>query len=163
MSKQLRKTIVIPFTTDSKDEEVIINVSWDILEKVERVYGTSAEYVAAQILVNLAHVQRHKIAQVLQLWCQGKNDNLKQVDIAEAVQTSSQKQFYIYVGMVQAAVLWSIRGPEGNPLITDQEFDLLIAGEDIPPKPPIDQPNESEGGQSKPKKPRAATSKKRTG
>lgn len=163
MSKQLRKTIVIPFTTDSKDEEVIINVSWDILEKVERVYGTSAEYVAAQILVNLAHVQRHKIAQVLQLWCQGKNDNLKQIDIAEAVQTASQKQFYIYVGMVQAAVLWSIRGPEGDPLITDQEFDLLVSGEDIPPKPQIDNSKLPEGGQAKPKKPRAATSKKRTG
>jgi len=94
---QLRKTIVIPFSTPNKSDEVIVNVSWDILEKVERAYGTSAEYVAVQILPNIMHVQRHKLAQVLSMWVQGKTE-LKQVDIVEAVQTASQAQFYSYIG-----------------------------------------------------------------
>lgn len=163
MNSQLRKTIVIPFTTYEKSEEVIINVNWDILEKVERVFGTSADYVATMILTNIFHVQRHQIAKVLGLWCQGKNEKLKQVDIAEAVQTCNQKQFIIYIGMIQAAILWSIRGPDGQPLINDLQFDKLIAGEDLeePPKSDESKTTEDKAG-DKPKKPRSGTSKKRT-
>lgn len=156
MKAQLRKTIVLPITTFEKSDEVIINVSWDILEKVERIYGTSAEYVATQILANIFHVQRHKISQVLQAWCQGKTE-LKQVEIAEAVQTASQEQFIQYIGMIQAAILWSIRGPDGLPLISDENFDKLIAGQDLDAQPEVEAPKPS-GGTSK--KPRAGTSKK---
>lgn len=159
MRQQLRKSIVIPFQTHDKEFEVKVNVNWDILEKVERAYGTSAEYVATMILTNGMHVQRHKVSQVLQLWCH--SEDIKQVDIAEAVQTCSYKQFDRYVGMLQAAILWSIRGPEGLPLITDAQFDQLVAGEDInSEESPIQKAKSSEA--TKPKKPRAATSKKRT-
>lgn len=155
---QLRKTIVIPFTTFEKTDEVIINVSWDILEKVERIYSTSAEYVASQIFPNIAHVQRHKIAQVLALWAQGKT-KLNQGEIHEAVQTASQDQLYRYIGMIQAAILWSIRGTDGSPLISDKQFDQLVSGEDIDID---DTPKQADTGSTTAKKPRAATSKKRT-
>ena len=158
MKAQLRKTIVIPLSTYEDSDEVIINVNWDILEKVERVYGTSSEYVAVQILPNIMHVQRNKISQILQLWCQGKTE-LKQVEIAEAVQTASQEQFIQYIGMIQAAILWSIRGPDGLPLISDENFEKLIAGQDLDQQPEVEAPKASG---DKPKKPRAGTSRKRT-
>lgn len=165
---QLRKSITFPVSTMEKSGEVIVNVSWDLLEKVERTYGTSAEYVATQILPNIFHVQRHKLAQLLQLWFQGRIaeepkgvPQFSQIEIAEAIQTSSQEQFIRYIGMIQAAILWSIRGPEGLPLINDEQFDLLVAGKDIDAsETPVQKA--PEGSSDKPKKPRAATSKKRT-
>jgi len=163
MKQSLRKTIVLPIQLENSIEEVLINVDWDILEKVERVYNTSAEYVAAQILVNVAHVQRRHVAQILCLWCQGKT-KLKQVEITEAVQTADQDQLYRYVGMIQAAVLWSIRGADGKPLITDAQFDQLVNGEDIEQSEDEDPatgaaPSKKPG--EKAKKPIAGTSKKR--
>jgi hypothetical protein len=159
---QLRKTIVIPFSTFDKTDEVIINVSWDILEKVERIYSTSAEYVASQIFPNIAHVQRHKIAQILAVWSQGLT-KLKQVEIHEAVQTCSQEQLYRYIGMIQAAILWSVRNGKGMPLISDKQFDALVNGEDIDlDENEQDQEEQKPEDAIKPKKPRAATSKKRT-
>lgn len=157
---QLRKSLVFQISTSEKNGEVIVPVSWDILEKVERTYGTSAEYVATQILPNIFHVQRHKIAQLLQLWFQGKTD-FQQIQVAEAVQTAPQETFIKYIGMVQAAILWSIRGPDGQPLISDKQFDQLVNGEDInQDETPVQSP--AKNGADKPKKPRAATSKKPT-
>lgn len=164
MKQSLRKSIVLPIQLENSIEEVLINVDWDILEKVERVYNTSAEYVAAQILINVAHVQRRHVAQILCLWCQGKT-KLKQVEITEAVQTADQDQLYRYVGMIQAAVLWSIRGADGKPLITDKQFDQLVNGEDIDQGENETQSPSTASGKKpgeKAKKPTAGTSKKRT-
>lgn len=165
MRQSLRKAITLPIQLDDSIEEVIINVDWDILEKVERVYNTSAEYVAAQILLNVAHVQRRHVAQILCLWCQGKT-KLKQVEITEAVQTADQDQLYRYIGMIQAAVLWSIRGADGKPMINDIQFDALVEGKDLEDddntKPKSGAEKETKKPGEKAKKPIAGTSKKRT-
>lgn len=156
MKSQLRKAIHLPIYLDGKTEEVLINIDWDILDKIEQVYNSSADYVVSQVLANIYHVQRRHVAQLLCLWCQGKT-NLKQVEIAEAVKTASQSQFYRYIGMIQAAALWCIRGEDGKPMITDAQFDALVEGRDLDEDEKPAEKKEPKAGDTKPKKPRKAT------
>lgn len=122
----LKKDIIIPIL----DEEVIVPVDFNVLDKVERVYGVTAEIAAAVHLADTMRIQRRHLAQVISLWVQDKTD-MKPSKVLEAVMTAPQGLIARYAGMIQAAVLYSIRGDDGKPLITDEQFDLLVHGQDI--------------------------------
>lgn len=122
----IKKTILIQI----KEEEVCVDVDFSIIEKVERVYNCTAEVAAAIHLTDMMRIKRSQIAQVISLWVQGKT-KCNPSDVNEYVQTASQKSLYKFAGMIQAAILFSIRGDDGQPLITSDQFDKLINGEDI--------------------------------
>jgi hypothetical protein len=149
----IKKTIIIPIF----DDEIIVNVDFSIIEKVERVYDKTAENVAAFDLVNIARIRRSQIAQVICLWVQGKT-TIKTSLVNEAIQTCSQTDLYRFVGMIQAAILYSIRGQDGKPLITSEQFDALVSGQDIEVEPTA----QSQDAKPSEKKPRKATSGKPT-
>jgi hypothetical protein len=137
------------------EEEIVVAVDFSIIEKVERIYQCSAELAAAMYLSDPIRVQRRLVSGVIALWLQGKT-KLQPTTITEAVMTCSQKQLARYTGMIQAAILHSIRGDDGKPLINDEQFDLLVNGEDLPAAPSKAAPGK------KPAASRAATSRKRT-
>lgn len=141
------------------EHEIIVPVNFELIEKVERVYGCTAEVAAAVHLSDPMRIQRRMISAVISLFVQGRAKGVGPSEVTESVMTCSQKQLAKYTGQIQAAVLYSIRGEDGQSLITPEQFDLLVNGEDLPPaetKPAKAQP------EKKPAKPRAATSAKRT-
>jgi hypothetical protein len=152
----MKKTIIVPIS----GEEIIVNVDFSIIEKVERVYNCTAEVAAAIHLTDMMRIRRTHIAQIICLWVQGKTE-LKQSVVNEYVQTCAQNQLYKFAGMIQAAILFSIRGEDGQPLITSEQFDKLINGEDLE-EPPKGEGNQKGEEKPKAKKPRKATSRKRT-
>lgn len=147
----LKKDIIIPIL----DKEVVVKVDFNILDKVERVYQCTAEVAAAVHLVDTMRIQRRHLAQVISLWVQDKSD-MKPSEVLEAVMTAPQKQIARYAGMIQAAVLYSIRGDDGRPLITDEQFDALVHGRDIEP-PKTDEAPPKATAAKKSRAPRKAT------
>lgn len=130
MASAIRKSITLNLSGDGFAEEITVDVTWQILEKVERVYATGAESVAAIHLADPMRVQRHQLARVIALWVQGKT-KLNNDQIHEAVLTAPFDQIIRLAGKIQAAVLWSVRGADGKPQITDFQFDELSEGRDI--------------------------------
>lgn len=151
----LKKDLIIKIG----ETEVIVPVNFELIEKVERVYQCTAEIAAAVHLSDPSRIQRRMISAVISLFVQGRANGVGPSEVTESVMTCSQKQLAKYTGQIQAAVLYSIRGEDGQPLITPEQFEMLTNGEDLPPaeSKPAKEPTEK-----KPGKPRAATSKKRT-
>lgn len=153
----LKKTVYFAIN----GEEIALDVTWDLLEKVERVYSLPCDLVP-YILQEAARVPRSKVAEVVALWVQGKTKQTKD-EIKEFYFTCPQIQYIKDIGKIQAALLWSLRNEDGTPTISDKAFDALVNGQDIteeeitPPTPVTKAAGKGE------KKPRVATSKKRTG
>ena len=140
-------------------EEICLDVTWHMLEKAERVYGMPVD-VIPYYLQDAVRVPRSKVAEIIALWVQEKT-KLTRDEIKEHYFTCPQMQYIKDVGKIQACLLWSIRGDDGEPMISDAAFDKLVNGIDLADDD-IKKPEPKKEGDSKPKKPRAATSKKRT-
>lgn len=140
-------------------EEICLDVSWQMLEKAERVYGLPVD-VIPYYLQDAVRVPRSKVAEIVALWAQEKT-KLTRDQIKEHYFTCPQMQYIKDTGKIQACLLWSIRGDDGEPMISDATFEKLANGIDLEDGD-IKKPSQKAEVNDKPKKPRAATSKKRT-
>ncbi len=140
-------------------EEICLDVTWHMLEKVERVYGMPVDVVPFYLQDSI-RVPRSKVADIVSLWVQEKT-KLTRDQIKEHFFTCPQVDYIKDIGKIQACVLWSLRGEDGKSMITDAAFDKLVNGIDLADGD-INKPAPDKQTGSKPKKPRAATSKKRT-
>lgn len=122
MTKPIRKSLAIPLF----DEEVHIDVDFRIIEHVERVFNVTAE-IAAAVELAPGRVRRHTVADVICLWLQGRElpQNWKRGEIREHVILADAEQMNVYVGCIQAAVLYILRH------ISGEQFDALARGEDL--------------------------------
>jgi len=140
-------------------EEICLDVSWHMLEKAERVYGLPVD-VIPYYLQDAVRVPRSKVAEIIALWVQEKT-KLTRDQIKEHYFTCPQIQYIKDVGKIQACLLWSIRGDDGESMITDAAFEKLANGIDLEPDDIKKPAPKTEEGKA-PKKPRAATSKRRS-
>lgn len=140
-------------------EEICLDVTWHMLEKVERVYGMPVDVVPFY-LQDAIRVPRSKVAEIISLWVQEKT-KLTRDQIKEHFFTCQQSEYIKDIGKIQACVLWSLRGEDGKSMITDAAFDKLVNGIDLD-EVDINKPSTAKESGSTQKKPRAATSKKRT-
>lgn len=140
-------------------EEIALDVTWDLLEKVERVYSLPCDLVP-YILQEAARVPRGKVAEVVSLWVQGKTKQTKD-EIKEFYFTCPQIQYIKDIGKIQAALLWSLRNEDGTPTISDKAFDALANGQDIAEEDITTSVTKSAGKGEK--KLRVATSRKHSG
>ena len=115
--KPLRATIEVPIG----DDDVAVDINWRVIEQVERVFGVLADLVASDILVN--YPTRHKVAEVIALWCAGPDHRRK--DVIEEVMTADTKTLQRYIGAIQGAVLYVLRHVEKD------QMEKLAAGEDL--------------------------------
>lgn len=123
MRKDIRKTIDVPLFGDS----VPVDVTFKIIEIVERVYGQTADLVASTLLTDPRQTLRHKVADVIVAWV-GNRESLgeySRTELRGEIMTAPVDVFRVYVGAIQAAVLYSLR------YVTEQQFDQLSRGEDL--------------------------------
>ncbi len=141
-------------------EEICLDVNWQLLEKAERAFSPFPVDSIPFLLQDALRVQRTKVADLISLWVQEKT-KLTRDEIREYYFTCQQLEFIKTVGKIQACICWSIRDEEGRPRISDSAFDKLANGIDLTPEDTA-QPEPKTEASGKPKKPRAATSRKRT-
>lgn len=119
----LRKRIELPLL----DDTVELDVTFEIIEVVERVYDMRAEYVAAQ-LSRPVKILRKDLANVAVGWMLGRTERSRR-EIREYVMTADGDTLNLYIGAIQAAILYSLRE------ITDEEFERLSKGQDLDDAP----------------------------
>lgn len=139
-------------------EEICLDVTWQMLEKAELVFSPYPVDRIPLLLENAIGVQRIKVADIVALWVKDKT-KLTRDDIKAYFYQCPQIEYIRTIGKIQACILWSIRDGEGAPLISDDAFEKLINGIDLDDTDVKKQ--EEAKPDDKPKKTRAATSKKR--
>jgi len=118
MSKQLKKTIEL----EIDGQEVTLDVTWKIIEIVERTCGSVADIVASEILVN--NPMRHQVAEIVSEWV--RSGTMRKKDVKEYVMTCGADDFMRYVGSIQGAVLYSLK------YIDTSQLEALTQGHDLP-------------------------------
>lgn len=122
MGKPIRKTIDLPLY----DDEVSIDVTFEILEIVERVYEMRAEYVAARLQPqHPVAILRKDVAAVAVGWLTPRVLSHTRQEIREYVMTANAETLNRYIGAIQAAILYSLKE------ISDEEFEALSKGQDL--------------------------------
>lgn len=129
MSKPLKSTLEIPLD----DDEILVDVNWRVIEQVERVFGTLADLVASDTLVN--NPRRHTVAEVIALWAQSRG--YRRREVLEMVMTSDHQTLQRYIGAIQGAVLFVLRH------VDEKDMKRLASGLDL---------DDQEEAEEKPKK-----------
>jgi len=80
----LKKTIYLKIS----GQEIALDVTWDLLEKAERVYGMPCDIIP-YMLQEAVRVPRSKVAEIIALWVNGKT-TLTKDQIKEHFFTTSQ-------------------------------------------------------------------------
>lgn len=132
-------------------EPIDLTVDMRIIEVVERVYNKNVDMVAAAVLTNPMSIRLTDIADVIMGWVAHKNLDLSRRDIKNHIYSASQDELNVLIGCIQAACLYMRQH------ITDEQFDLLVAGEDLPPEPVADEDKE----ETAKKKPRRSSGRKK--
>jgi len=141
-------------------EEICLDVTWQLLEKAERAFSPFPVDSIPFLLQDALRVQRTKVADLISLWVQEKT-KLTRDDVRGYYFNCPHLEFIRTVGKIQACICWSIRNDKGEPSINDANFEKLANGIDLTPED-MPTPSPKAEGEMKPKKPRAATSRKRT-
>lgn len=137
-------------------ETIELAVDMRVIEVVERVYNKNVDMVAAAVLTNPMSIRLTDIADVIMGWVAHKNLDLSRRDIKNHIYTASQDDLNVLIGCIQAACLYMRRH------ITDEQFDTLVRGEDLPPEPVADEDKEEAEADAKKKPSRSSGRKKRT-
>jgi hypothetical protein len=136
---ELRKTIELPVF----DEHVTLDVTWRLSQIVESTYNMSALHVATNILTSTVYIQRRHVAEIIAQWVSLKKAKWTRSALLEHVHTCSPSRLAVYIGCIQAVVLYTIQSDEGDRrLISEDSFDLLSQGKDLPPEPEAEQEDE---------------------
>lgn len=145
MSKQMKKTLELPLP----DGDVLtMEVTFRIIEIVERVYQRNADMVVSIDLANPQLMLRSKIADVIAEWISMRHTEWKRSEIREWVITRPPLELNVYAGCIQAAVMYSLK------YIDDAQFAKLIRGEDL--DEPEDKKAEDKKSKGKGKAPAAS-------
>lgn len=137
MHKPLKSTLDVPLGGD----EITIDVTYRVIEQVERVFGTLADLVASETLVN--NPRRHLVAEVIALWAAGRGYRRRQV--IEEVSTCDHHTLQRYIGAIQGAVLFVLRH------VDEKDMKRLAEG--------LDLEDEEEGEQDPEEKPKKGKEK----
>lgn len=121
MPKPLRQSIELPIGEGS----IALEVTFRILEIVERHYDLRAEFVGKFILENDARIKRSDVAKIIMAWLDVIGEKSDREEVFEAVLTASDEKLRKYVGAIQGAIFYSLRE------ITADELKALARGEDI--------------------------------
>lgn len=116
----IKKSLRLPIL----DEDVNINVTWHIIEIVEREYECGADIVVAEKFPKPENIQRRKIASIIANWCDSQRIGKPHNDVWQYVLTSPLERLGIYVMGIQAAVLYALGS------LSSSEFDDLQKDED---------------------------------
>lgn len=116
--KNIRETLEVEVC----GETVSLDISWRIIEIVERTFGAVADLVASETLVNTP--TRYQVAEVISEWV--KDRSLPKSKVRESVMMASQEALQSYIGAIQGAVLYSLS------YIDEDQLDTLTGGEDLP-------------------------------
>jgi hypothetical protein len=96
----------------------------------------SALHVATNILTSTVYIQRRHVAEIIAQWVSLKKAKWTRSALLEHVHTCSPSRLAVYIGCIQAVVLYTIQSDEGDRrLISEDSFDLLSQGKDLPPEP----------------------------
>lgn len=130
-------------------------VDMRVIEIVERVYNQNVDMVAAMVLTNAAQVRLTDLASVVMGWLASKEGcKLTQREIKEYTYTLDSNGLRVLIGSVQAACLYFRNH------ITEEQFDLLVRGEDLPAEPIADEDVDRETGKLEKKARRASSGRK---
>lgn len=124
--KQMKKTLDLPLPDG---DSLTMEVTFRIIEIVERVYNQNADLVVSIDLATPSRMLRSKIADVIAEWVGTRHTNFKRSEIREFVITRPPDELNVYAGCIQAAVMYSLK------YINDDEFAKLTRGEDLDIKP----------------------------
>jgi len=122
MANQMKKTLELPLPDG---ETLTMEVTFRIIEIVERVYQKNADMVVSVDLASPIHMLRSKIADVISEWVATRQTNFKRSEIREFVITRQPMDLNVYAGCIQAAVMYSLK------YIDDDQFAKLTRGEDL--------------------------------
>lgn len=106
-------------------EEVNLDITWRLIEIVERTFGAVADLVASDTLVR--NPTRYQVAEVIAEWCQG--GNLKKSTIRQEVMTARPDRLQVFIGAIQGAILYSLD------YIDAEQLDTLTNGQDLENEP----------------------------
>jgi hypothetical protein len=120
MPKPLRQSIEIPVG----DGSISLEVTFKILELVERVYDLRADFVKV-VLQSERMIKRSDIAVVMMGWIDSAGVKVDREQVFEDIITAPEKVIRKYVGAIQGAVMYSLRE------ISEDELKKLADGEDI--------------------------------
>lgn len=115
--RHIRETLEI----EVKGETVSLDIDWRVIEIVERTFGSVADLVVSDTLVNSP--TRYQIADVISEWV--KSRDMPKSQVREAVMLASQELLNEYIGAIQGAVLYSLN------YITEEQLDKLTSGDDL--------------------------------
>jgi hypothetical protein len=121
MTKPLRQSIEILVG----DSSVAIDVTFRIIEVIERHYDMRAELVGKLILENDARIKRTDVARVMVSWFDAAKVEFPRDDLFEAVLTAPDASLRKYIGAIQGAIWYSLKE------ITADELKALARGENI--------------------------------
>lgn len=132
MAKPLRKSV----SFELLGEEVRVDLNFRVIQVLERVYDANLDHVIAFELAIPARVKRSKVAEAIADWLetQGIDRDWKRREVLEHVMGAPVEQLNKYIGCLQAAALFCLRGPDGLPQIDDEGIALLMEGKDLPSK-----------------------------
>lgn len=139
MAKPLRQVIELPIG----DDVVPIDVTFRILEVIERHYDLRAEIVGKLVLENDSRIKRTDIARVILGWADAARLDVDREALYESVMTSNDATLRKYVGAIQGALWYSLKE------ISADEMKKLAAGENIRQPDPEDDDDDEDGGKKK--------------
>lgn len=148
--KLLRKQFIIPID----DEEVLLETNFRLVEILERVYRLNSDYVAINLLSDERNILRSQIAEVIALWVQGKTA-YKYGDVKELVMGADMDAYKVYLGAIQAVVLFCSRQ------IDERTFDSLSSGNGLPAPEEDEQEEQDEEEVEEPVKKPTTTRKRK--
>ena len=120
MPKNLRQAVEIPLG----DKTASVDVSFRILEIVERVYDLRADFIKI-VLQSERLIKRSDIARVVIGWLEASRAEFDREETLEIIMTAPESDIRKYVGAIQGAIMYSLRE------CTEEELEALARGEDI--------------------------------
>jgi hypothetical protein len=121
MGKPLRQSIELPIGESS----ISIDITFRVIEIIERHYDLRAEFVGKFILENDTRIKRTDVAKVIVAWIDAAGANVDREEMYEAVLTAPDPILRRYVGAIQGALWYSLKE------ISAEEVKTLARGENI--------------------------------
>lgn len=120
MTKPLRQSVSIPIGKSS----ISVEVTFRILEIVERVYDIRADYVKLALQLD-KYIKRTDVSNVLLGWLEVVGEKIDREEVFETVMTCEEATLRKYVGAIQGAIMYSLKE------CTEEELQQLADGKDI--------------------------------
>lgn len=121
MAKPLKQVLEL----EVGENRLAVDVTFRVLEVVERVYNMRAELVARDIYQYDRAIKRTQLASCIVEWFRVEGVDHNRMDVYESVMTATTEELRRYVGAVQGAIAYSLKE------ITAEELKQLAGGKDL--------------------------------